>query len=216
MKPRGEKVDTPKKGQQWVIADIHGCYQTFRKLISRLSLNLSDQLFLLGDYINRGSNSEGVLQTIIRMQRDGYQVFPVRGNHEELALSRIQVARLTGKPVRYYEFGSFFESLPYFYETDTAFLVHGGFDFSKQNPFEDFESMPWVREMRVDPTKTQNRPVIHGHTTTSLDLIRLSIENKSLKIPLDNGCVYRSKPELGNLLAMNMKSYELIIQPNVD
>ena len=42
----------------------------------------NDQLFLLGDYIDRGQDSKGVIDYIIELQKE-FQVFPIRGNHEE-------------------------------------------------------------------------------------------------------------------------------------
>ncbi len=47
-------------GQRWVISDIHGYAQTFQTLVrEKIKLTRNDQLFLLGDYIDRGPDSVG-------------------------------------------------------------------------------------------------------------------------------------------------------------
>ena len=49
-----------------VIGDIHGCLKTFHKLIfDLLKIKKSDFVYLLGDYIDRGPNSKGVVDTIL-------------------------------------------------------------------------------------------------------------------------------------------------------
>jgi serine/threonine protein phosphatase 1 len=47
---------------RYAIADIHGCCKTFHALIEKLQLKESDDLYLLGDYIDRGPDSKGVLE----------------------------------------------------------------------------------------------------------------------------------------------------------
>ena len=57
------------------ISDIHGCNKTFQKLLfETLNLQKNDQLYLLGDYIDRGPDSKGVLDTIQNLITNGYYV----------------------------------------------------------------------------------------------------------------------------------------------
>src|ERR1700721_350669 len=77
--------------KRWVIPDIHGCHKTFKKLVSRLELNKEeDQLFLLGDYIDRGPNSRKVIKFIMKLRTEGFIVRTLKGNHEDLMLLSIQ------------------------------------------------------------------------------------------------------------------------------
>jgi serine/threonine protein phosphatase 1 len=69
---------------RYVISDIHGCLLTFQELLSKIGFSKSDELILLGDYINRGKRSKEVLDTIIELQNHDYQITALRGNHEEL------------------------------------------------------------------------------------------------------------------------------------
>ena len=64
------------------IADVHGCNRTFGQLlIEKVRLNKIDTLYLLGDFIDRGPDSKGVLDTILELLCDDYDVRPILGNH---------------------------------------------------------------------------------------------------------------------------------------
>ena len=68
-------------GRRLAISDIHGCNTSFNSLLEKIKLTLNDQLFLLGDFINRGGDSLGVIKTVRKLQDDGYHVYFLRGNH---------------------------------------------------------------------------------------------------------------------------------------
>src|SRR5450759_5853294 len=68
---------------RYAIADIHGCCKTFQALIEKLQIKGSDHLYLLGDYIDRGLDSKGVLDTIMNL---GCKVVSLMGNHEDMWL----------------------------------------------------------------------------------------------------------------------------------
>lgn len=71
-------------GLTWVIPDSHGCLFTFRTLVEELiGLNRDDRLILLGDYIDRGPDSMRLIDYIIQLSDDGYNVTAIRGNHED-------------------------------------------------------------------------------------------------------------------------------------
>ena len=79
----------PAQARRFAVPDIHGCNKTFQALLDRIQLTTNDQLFLLGDYIDRGPDSVGVLDTILRLKEEGYSVFPLRGNHEQMLIESI-------------------------------------------------------------------------------------------------------------------------------
>jgi serine/threonine protein phosphatase 1 len=58
------------KGNQLVIPDVHGCLKTLQTLINKIKLTANDQLFLLGDLIDRGPESLGVLQFVAELMRN--------------------------------------------------------------------------------------------------------------------------------------------------
>jgi serine/threonine protein phosphatase 1 len=77
--------------------------------------------------------------------------------------------------------------------------------------------MMWLREFDVDLTKTGGRRVLHGHVPVSLDLIQQTLEQPTFHfIDLDNGCVYRDRSGMGNLVALNLDTETLHIQPNIE
>lgn len=71
--------------KQWVIPDIHGCATTLKCLVEELIRpEPQDEIYLLGDYIDRGPDSKGVIDYIRSLQNAGYLIFPLKGNHEDI------------------------------------------------------------------------------------------------------------------------------------
>ncbi len=70
-----------------VIGDIHGCNLTFNSLLfEHLNIYPEDEIFLFGDYIDRGPDSKGVINTILSLKENGYQISTLRGNHEQMMM----------------------------------------------------------------------------------------------------------------------------------
>jgi serine/threonine protein phosphatase 1 len=70
--------------KQWVVPDIHGNSETLKALIEeQIKPARQDILYFLGDYIDRGPDSKGVLDYIMRLQRNKYTIRTLRGNHED-------------------------------------------------------------------------------------------------------------------------------------
>src|SRR5665647_1311876 len=68
----------------WVIPDVHGCLLTLRMLVEDLiELRKDDSLIFLGDIIDRGPSSKGVIDYIIKLKDGGINVKVLKGNHEE-------------------------------------------------------------------------------------------------------------------------------------
>lgn len=76
---------------RWVIPDIHGCVKTLKTLIEQLiKPTKHDGLFFLGDYIDRGPDSKGVIDYIRNLQDDEYNVQALLGNHEDYCLQAVE------------------------------------------------------------------------------------------------------------------------------
>ena len=70
--------------KQWVIPDIHGCVRTLRALIEQLVIPAKDDtLYFLGDFVDRGPDSKGVLDYVMGLEDQGYNIVALKGNHEE-------------------------------------------------------------------------------------------------------------------------------------
>jgi serine/threonine protein phosphatase 1 len=109
------------------------------------------------------------------------------------------------------------KNLDYYIELENFFLVHAGFNFKLKDPFEDKDSMLWIREYEIDKEKIGNKRIIHGHVPVSLEFIDLNIKNKSYKyIDLDNGCYMTKRDGFGNLVALELNTLEYKVQYNLD
>ena len=220
--------------KRWVIPDIHGCHKTFKKLVSRLELNKEeDELFLLGDYIDRGPNSKKVIKHIMKMRRELFKVRTLKGNHEDIMLRSIQDPHLISlwhqngglATLRSFKakdpaeirpkYLEFFRELEYCVVLDDFVLVHAGLNFIDQDPFQDKHAMLWTRGNRAIPAKIGYRHVIHGHTPVPLKKIKDSIKEKAPLIDIDNGCVYKAVNK-GNLVALELGTMELVVQKNCE
>jgi len=65
------------------IGDIHGCLGAFDDLLNWVKPAPSDVLVTLGDYVDRGPDSRGVLNRLLELKRR-LNVVCLRGNHELL------------------------------------------------------------------------------------------------------------------------------------
>lgn len=226
-------VPRPANGRRLVIPDIHGSLRTFQHILETVALTSDDQLFLLGDYIHKGANSRGTIDTILELQRQNFQIFPLRGNHEQMFLEYTKYPKpkftaYMALKQRTFDmldthlqilkpYQNFLENLPYFYELDNYYLVHAGFNFESPNPFADYQAMLWTREWKVKKRLGNEKQIVFGHTPVELDKIISKIDHKKRKLPLDNGCVYKGQRKMfGNLLCLDLDSLNLWIQPNID
>lgn len=113
-------------------------------------------------------------------------------------------------------FQPFLEQTYHYISTQAHLLVHAGFDFRQQDPFLDVERMMMIREMDYVEEKAKNRTVVRGHYPLHYQEIVKNIQDRNRVISLDNGCVYAEREGMGNLLALELNSYQLIVQKNVD
>ena len=72
--------------RQFVIGDVHGCKATLVALLEKINAQWDDEIYFLGDYIDRGRDSKGVLDTIFTLIEVGYKVTCLTGNHEAMLL----------------------------------------------------------------------------------------------------------------------------------
>jgi serine/threonine protein phosphatase 1 len=71
----------------WIIPDVHGCLLTLKSLVETLIRpQAGDRLIFLGDYIDRGPDSKGVIDYVMQLQQMDLQVTTLRGNHEDYLL----------------------------------------------------------------------------------------------------------------------------------
>jgi serine/threonine protein phosphatase 1 len=77
------------EGRTIAIGDVHGCAAALASLVAVIDPSPLDTLVFLGDYIDRGPDSRGVLDQVIAL-RTRCTVVPLLGNHEEMLLGALQ------------------------------------------------------------------------------------------------------------------------------
>lgn len=83
--------------KRWVIPDTHGYVKTLRSLLAQIRPSKEDHLIFLGDYIDRGPDSKGVIDEVMSLMENGYRVTALRGNHEEFFLdNHVLASKNTG------------------------------------------------------------------------------------------------------------------------
>ena len=71
----------------YVIADIHGCRELLDKALEWIyDQQEGGEIIFLGDYIDRGPDSLGVLRTLITSPKSGWNFTCLMGNHEEACI----------------------------------------------------------------------------------------------------------------------------------
>ena len=67
------------------IGDIHGCSKALDHLLEIVNPKPQDTLITLGDYVNKGRDSKGVIDRLISLHKQG-NLIPLKGNHEIIML----------------------------------------------------------------------------------------------------------------------------------
>lgn len=218
---------------QFVISDIHGCFLTFRELLNKVGYSKDDELYLLGDYINRGPLSKEVVDFIIGLQSQGYNITALKGNHEEMVFDSIDLEDWTGgAPETLRSFGinhlkeldkkykNWLATLSPYAGTKVFIFVHAGLNFEYTNPMQDERSMRWITNWydSIHYDWLGDRKIIHGHTPIQRAEIEKMLANlettKTLNI--DNGCYLKDEAGFGHLCCLELNTMTLEFQQNID
>lgn len=178
-------------GKIFAVGDIHGCRDRLVRLLERLPYDRGrDTLVFLGDYINRGPDSKGVIVTLLGLERQGGHLVFLKGNHEHALLqyaltgnqdylwllrsmgveatldsySHAGVHSLSGLDFLPPDHRDFMNRLLPFYRQGRYLFIHAGVI-----PTEDVEScsldrLLTVREPFLDSPPIEGTTVVFGHT----------------------------------------------------
>ena len=221
----------------YAIGDIHGCLNTLQDLIRQIPRD--EELVFLGDYVDRGPDSYGVIKFLEELARDRPCYF-IMGNHElmmkraiddreqipfwllnggENTLNSYQISSNEWKqlPDRGSPLGNFlrfYDTLSYYHEDENSIYVHAGIDLnidemSKQDP----EVLLWIRDRSFqNASNWKGKQVVFGHTPTqSMGLSHGKVFQSHGFFGIDTGCVYD-----GMLTAINTKTHEILQSPLLD
>jgi predicted phosphodiesterase len=179
-----------------VVGDIHGKLDLFNLLLEKMEYRAGeDRLILIGDLVDRGEDSRGVVARAIELKREApNNVIVLRGNHEAMMLAALSHPEGEQAELWYYNGGietlqsymdeegncdvpeehwDFLASLPTWYEDDHAIYVHAslpeGDDGAFLHPGEVPESpeIYWSRNRRFF-LEYNGKTVVFGHTITGM------------------------------------------------
>ncbi len=83
------------------VGDIHGCSKALDAILGAMQLTSNDTLITLGDYVDRGPDTKGVIDRLIELSTS-CKLVPLLGNHEEMMLDVLQEQ---SPPYRWLQYG---------------------------------------------------------------------------------------------------------------
>ncbi|MEO7716375.1 MAG: metallophosphoesterase family protein [Capsulimonas sp.] len=198
----------------FAVGDIHGQLNMLEPALTRLTERLrpNDAVIFLGDYIDRGPDSEGVLRRLMRFKKQHPGTMFLRGNHEDLLLRscdgdkrREELWLLNGGMATLASFGLGGNSnwrkkfprwaLDFLGATHAAVkfthfhFVHAGVvPYGVDTEVEpDLDARLWIRQPFIRHGDSPGRIVVFGHTPQPdhLPLIHMN------KVGLDTGAGQR-------------------------
>ncbi|MEC4813852.1 MAG: metallophosphoesterase [Scytonema sp. PMC 1069.18] len=195
-----------------VIGDIHGCYAELLQLLAKVEITEDDYLVSLGDIVDRGADSVQVYDYL----KNRPNTIVLMGNHERKHLRQTlsysqEIVKLQFGD-RYGEFLEWVSNLPYYYETESAILVHAGLENGVPIAQQREEVLCGCTagekhlQKRYGDTDwselyTGMKPVIFGHCV--IGDRPLIIENKAYGI--DTGACHG-----GKLTALILPSFDIV------
>ena len=188
--------DKKKAQRTLVVGDVHGKHRLLTRLLTEMSYRPSeDRLVLIGDLIDRGEDSAGVVSLALELSRaEPDRVTVLRGNHEDMMISGILDPEGSDAQLWYYNGGietlesyvgeddelkipeehfEFLLSLPTWAEDEHAIYVHAALVEDEQGQFRhpsegpDDPELFWSRNRRFFE-EYSGKTVVFGHTITGM------------------------------------------------
>lgn len=189
-----------------IVGDVHGCFDELRRLIDRAKVAEGDEVTLVGDLVNKGPESVGV----VRFCREN-GIAAVLGNHDDYLL-RCIAARRRGEGKEFSESirkiakkisdedAAWLRALPLWVRIpgQRAVVVHAGLVPGRALPDQKRENLLTTRSIRADGTASkridEGRPwaSLHrgpSHVFFGHDAVR-GLQRWKYATGLDTGCVY--------------------------
>lgn len=163
-----------------VIGDIHGCLTALETLVESIGLTADDTLVTLGDYIDRGPDSKGVIDYLLDLKAK-FNVITLKGNHELMlegarydedqlylwlvngginAAQSFGIEYLDELPQKYWDFMAACEL---YYETENHIIAHAGLEPNTPLEEQKTDSLCWLRIHETEPHMS-GKTLICGHT----------------------------------------------------
>lgn len=72
-------------GKTYVMSDLHGSFYTFLNMLKKIKFTNEDNLFIIGDVVDRGKNSIELLKYCMNTKN----IYLILGNHEKMMLNTL-------------------------------------------------------------------------------------------------------------------------------
>lgn len=166
------------------IGDIHGCSRALRALLAALAVTERDVVVMLGDAIDRGSDSRGVIEQLLELQKR-CRLVPILGNHEQMLLDAVDGEIPLRNWMQYggdetldsYGKGAPIDILPAehveyirswgdWYETPGHFFAHGNYLAERPLAHQPWEWLRWESLRNLLPLQhCSGKTAVLGHTS---------------------------------------------------
>lgn len=213
----------------FVIGDVHGCAQEVAAMLEHLvkneSLNQNDAVIFLGDYIDRGPDTRGVIDILVNFQNDFSKTKFLRGNHEDMLMDFFGFGGHLGHAFLYnggletiQSYGisvfappnemmrslpenhfKFFCNLESIVIVEKCILVHAGLNPYVELEKQSGEDIYWIREPFLESPHRFEKTIIFGHTPHK-DVY----DHRPYKLGIDTGLVFGNK-----LTCLELRSHSL-------
>jgi serine/threonine protein phosphatase 1 len=165
-----------------VIGDVHGHYTALSELFHNIAPSQEDEIYFLGDLIDRGSQSAEVVNFVIE---NNYNC--ILGNHEIMLLDALardninpqafQAWLQNGGNATISSYGhkmlppehiEWFKNLPFYFDLGDYWLVHAGVNPCLPIEQQSSTQFCWIRELFHDSQQPYfpDKTIIIGHTIT--------------------------------------------------
>ena len=197
----------PSAELTFAIGDTHGCREMLARLLKRCFRYAGERparMVFLGDYIDRGPDSRGVVQILIDLQRRlPDRVVCLRGNHESLLLEALakddmRLWLFNGADATLASYGVdnvaalppehlvWYAALKGSFDDGLRFYVHAGVDPGRPLDQQCDDDLAWIREPFLSSPHDYGRLIVHGHTPQRSGKPEL----RSWRLNLDTAAVY--------------------------
>jgi len=166
------------------IGDIHGCLAALEAILALVRARPEDTIVTLGDYIDRGPDSRGVIERLLRLGQE-CRLIPLLGNHDEMLLKLYDGQTelyvdwlLFGGNTTLGSYGSmrpedvppahiaFLRGCRLFYETERHFFVHGNYLAELPLSAQPAETLLWDSlKIRQPGPHCSGKTAIVGHAS---------------------------------------------------
>jgi serine/threonine protein phosphatase 1 len=196
------------KSFTYAIGDVHGSLSLLRDLIERCRKHAGGAaatMVFLGDYIDRGPDSAGVIDLIMALQSELREhLIALKGNHEAVVVDVIDgeaeaefwlsqggtqtlgsygVTDADALPRAHIKW---LRSLRTRYDDGRRFFVHAGIDPDKPLTAQSEHDLIWIREPFLSDPRDHGRLIVHGHTP----LTTAAPDLRNNRLNIDTGAVY--------------------------